>query len=167
MVHIGLSQAATVRVGRALGARDGIGLARAGAMALVVSGGFVAVTITMFLVIPEPLLGIFVEPDDPDRATVIAIGVTLLAMAALFQCADAAQVMALGLLRGVQDTSVPMVLAAISYWGIGAPASLLLGFALGWGGVGVWAGLVIGLGCAGLALMHRFWGLRRWERMLA
>ncbi|MGJ8618427.1 MAG: MATE family efflux transporter, partial [Sulfitobacter sp.] len=69
------------------------------------------------------------------------------------------QVIALGLLRGVQDTRVPMVLAAISYWGIGVPCSYLLGFILGFGGIGVWGGLVIGLGIAAVLLNARFWGV--------
>ena len=78
-------------------------------------------------------------------------------MAALFQLFDAMQVMALGLLRGVQDTRVPMWLAAFSYWCVGIPASYLLAFKLGFGGVGLWLGLVVGLALAGALLMVRFW----------
>ena len=85
-----------------------------------------------------------------------AIGVTLLALAAMFQMADAAQVMALGLLRGIKDTRVPMWAAAISYWGIGIPVSYALGFVLGWGGVGVWLGLSAGLAFASGSMMIRF-----------
>ena len=65
--------------------------------------------------------------------------------------------MALGLLRGVQDTGVPMVMATLSYWGAGIPVSYLLGFKLGMGGVGIWLGLAVGLACAGALLMSRFW----------
>ena len=98
-----------------------------------------------------------------NRAAVIALGSALLAAAALFQLADAGQVMALGLLRGVQDTRVPMVIAAISYWLVGVPLSYVFGFVLGWGGVGVWLGLAVGLAGAGGFMMHRFWAraLRR------
>jgi MATE family multidrug resistance protein len=80
-----------------------------------------------------------------------------LSLAALFQIVDALQVMALGLLRGVQDTGVPMVLAAISYWVIGLPAGYVLGFPLGLGAAGVWLGLVVGLGLAAVTLLWRFW----------
>ena len=83
----------------------------------------------------------------------------LLALAALFQLADAMQVMALGLLRGLQDTRVPMWLAAVSYWVIGIPCSYVLAFPLGYGGVGLWLGLVVGLVAAGGSLMVRFWML--------
>ena len=97
------------------------------------------------------------NPSDPDRAGVIAAGTGLLAAAALFQLVDAGQVMALGLLRGVQDTRVPMVIAALSYWAIGVPASYGLGFGLGLGGVGVWLGLAAGLACAAVFMQARFW----------
>ncbi|MFT7310599.1 MAG: MATE family multidrug resistance protein [Paracoccaceae bacterium] len=65
--------------------------------------------------------------------------------------------MALGLLRGVQDTRQPMILAAISYWGVGFPSSYILGFVLDWQARGVWLGLVAGLGVAALLLLYRFW----------
>jgi MATE family multidrug resistance protein len=78
-------------------------------------------------------------------------------VAAIFQLADAAQVMALGLLRGVQDTRVPMVYAVISYWGVGVPCAYLAGFPLGLGAEGIWWGLVVGLVLAGGLMMTRFW----------
>ena len=124
---------------------------------------FSAATVVLFLTIPEFLTGLFVDPADPDRPAIIAIGVTLLAVAALFQLVDGAQVIALGLLRGVQDTRVPMYYAAFSYWVVGIPASYVLGFTLGLEGVGIWLGLVIGLAFAAVLLMARFWttGLQR------
>ena len=106
---------------------------------------------------PEPLISVFMDGDDPQRGAILAIGTTLLALAALFQLVDGAQAVALGLLRGVQDTTVPMFVAVIAYWAIGIPACYVLGFVLGWGGVGVWLGLVAGLACAGIFLMLRFW----------
>ncbi|NNF70668.1 MAG: MATE family efflux transporter, partial [Rhodobacteraceae bacterium] len=87
---------------------------------------------------------------------IIPVAVTLLAMAALFQFVDAAQVMTLGMLRGMQDTQAPMVIAAVSYWLIGAPASYALAFWAGLGAPGVWLGLVVGLACAGILLSWRF-----------
>jgi MATE family multidrug resistance protein len=158
MVHLGLSNAATVRAGRALGQRDLQGL-RQGAIAVMILSVVVAVlTIVLFLSIPELLLGAFISPGDPAREAVIALGVPLLAAAAAFQLADGAQVLALGLLRGVQDTRVPMVIAAVSYWVIGVPISYGLGFVLDWQGPGVWIGLTVGLFIASALLMGRFWG---------
>ena len=70
---------------------------------------------------------------------------------------DAMQVIGLGLLRGVQDTRVPMILAAISYWVVGMPVAYGLAFVLGLGPAGLWLGLVVGLSFAAVLLMRRFW----------
>ncbi len=157
MVHLGLSNAATVRAGRALGAGDGPGLRRGAKVAVFLSLAVALATMALYLLAPAQMMGLFLAPGDPERTAVILIGVGLLAVAALFQLADAAQVMAVGLLRGIQDTRVPMIIAALSYWGIGIPASWLLGIQLGFGGEGIWAGLVLGLTLAGLFLSLRFW----------
>jgi MATE family multidrug resistance protein len=152
-----LSNAATVRAVRALGRKDLDHLARGGIASIVLSVLFSTVTVVLFLVMPEALIGAFIDPGDPDRPQIIAVGVTLLAVAAAFQLVDGLQVMALGLLRGVQDARIPMILAAVSYWVVGLPASYYLGFSLGLDGVGVWSGLVVGLALAATALLWRFW----------
>ena len=110
----------------------------------------------MSVLFPAPLLGFFLAPDDPDRIVIIATGVALLGMAALFQVVDGAQIMALGLLRGVKDSRAPMLIATLSYWGVGAPCAYVFGFVLGWEGPGVWFGLVMGLSLAAVLLMLRF-----------
>ena len=157
MIHLGLSNTATIRAGRAIGRGDAQGL-RDGALVVTALSGLAAlVTIAIIVAIPGPLIGLFVDPADPDRPRVIEIGTVLLYAAALFQLVDAAQVMALGLLRGVQDTRVPMIYAAISYWLIGVPCSYVLGFVLGWEGPGIWLGLAAGLAAASVFMMTRFW----------
>ena len=157
MVHLGLSQAATVRAGHDLGHKDGRSLRDGAVVVTCMSVLFAGVAIAMYLTIPEFLLGLFLDPLDPDRPEIIIAGVALLAVAALFQLVDGAQVIALGLLRGLQDTQAPMIIATFSYWIIGMPASYVMGFWLGWGGIGVWMGLVVGLTCAAILLMARFW----------
>jgi MATE family multidrug resistance protein len=158
MVHIGFSQAATVRAGRALGRRDELSLRRGGLTAIGMSAVFAVVTSIVFLSMPETLVSLFIDPDEPARATLLQLGASFIMVAALFQLVDGLQVLALGLLRGVQDTTVPMVMATISYWGVGLPASDVLAFTLGLGGVGLWLGLVIGLAVASVLLLWRFWG---------
>ncbi len=157
MVHLGLSNVATIRAGNALGRRDRAHLEKGAitvtGMSLVVS----VLTIILFLTCAEPLISLFMEFDDPQRPEILLIGTGLLAMAALFQLVDGAQVIALGLLRGLQDAKVPMVMAALSYWAIGIPASYYFGFVQGMEGIGVWLGLVLGLACAAVLLMSRFW----------
>ncbi|MEX0327330.1 MAG: MATE family efflux transporter [Ruegeria sp.] len=157
MVHLGLSNAATIRAGNALGRRDRAHLEKGAiavtAMSLVMS----VLTIILFLTCAEPLISLFMEANDPQRGQILAIGTGLLAMAALFQLVDGAQVIALGLLRGLQDAKVPMVMAALSYWIVGIPTSYYFGFVYGMEGIGVWLGLVLGLACAAVLLMARFW----------
>lgn len=158
MVHLGLSSVATVRAGNAFGRGDRQHMKRGAVVVIAMSLGMAAIAMAAFLLFPEALLSLFMDADNPKRSEILAIGTGLLAMAALFQLVDGAQVIALGLLRGVQDTTVPMLIAALAYWGVGIPASYVLGFVLGMGGVGIWLGLVLGLGCAGVLLMARFWG---------
>ncbi len=158
MVHLGLSNAATVRAGNAMGKRDADHMARGAKVAIAMSLGASLIAVALFLGFPEALLSLFLNPDEPNRAAILGIGVSLVFMAALFQFVDAAQIMALGLLRGVKDTQAPMIIAAISYWLIGVPCGYIFGFIFDWQGVGVWLGLVTGLTAAAILLMWRFWG---------
>lgn len=157
VVHLGLSNAATVRAGRAIGRQDMVRLKRGGVMVTAMSLGFGFIIVAIFLAWPEALIGVFIDSTDPARDQIIAVGVALLMMAALFQIADAIQVIALGLLRGAQDTRMPMIFAWISYWVIGLPASYVMGFVWDYGAVGVWMGLVFGLSVAAVLLNVRFW----------
>ncbi|HCQ64812.1 MAG TPA: MATE family efflux transporter [Rhodobacteraceae bacterium] len=157
MVPLGLSNAATVRAGRAFGRGDPEAL-RAGARAAFSLGvGWAVLAAVLFLVLPEFLVSLYIAPDEPLRAEIVALGRALLLMAAVFQLADATQVNAIALLRGIQDTRAPMWIAAASYWLIGAPAAWGLGIGLGFGAVGIWIGLVTGLSAAAVALTTRFW----------
>ncbi|MCX7888720.1 MAG: MATE family efflux transporter [Rhodobacteraceae bacterium] len=157
MVHLGLSNAATVRIGRAHGERDAEAMRDVALTATALSLAVVAAVVVMFLAVPEAIIGLFVRPDEARVDAIVDFGVRLLAVAALFQVFDAMQVMALGFLRGVQDTRVPFWLAAVSYWLVGVPASYVLAFPLGLGGIGLWLGLVVGLAAAAVTLMWRFW----------
>lgn len=156
-VHLGLSNAATVRAGQAFGRGDHAGLRDGAGVAIALSFLLAVIFTLLFVAIPGPLLRLFLNPGDPLAPEIVAFGTRLLAAAALFQLADAMQVMALGLLRGIQDTQRPLLIAALSYWGLGVPASYLLAFPAGFGGLGLWSGLVIGLSCAAVLMMARFW----------
>ena len=157
MVHLGLSNAATIRTGHAFGGGDARGLSDGARVVIGISAVFALVVIVTFLATPRPLIALFLDPKAPEAAQIMAFGVTLMAISALFQLADAMQVIALGLLRGIHDTRVPMIAAAISYWGVGMPAAYALAFWAGLGGVGLWLGLTLGLACAAVTLMWRFW----------
>lgn len=157
MAHLGLSNAATVRAGRAHGAGDRIALRDGAKAAIGLSVMIGLFNIVIMLTFSSQIIGLFLDMGKAESAEILAYGVMLLMFAALFQMTDAMQVMALGLLRGMHDTKVPMIMAAVSYWGIGMPAGYVLGFPLGWGGGGLWLGLVIGLTVAAISMMWRFW----------
>ncbi|MBE2277405.1 MAG: MATE family efflux transporter [Rhodobacteraceae bacterium] len=157
MIHVGLSSAATIRVAGFQGTGDARALRDGALVAWGLSVVVAVVVVVLFLVFPRQIVGLFLDRSNPESAAILDFGVTLLFMAAMFQLVDSMQAMALGLLRGLQDTRTPMWFAAISYWVIGIPCSYVLAFQLDLGGVGLWAGLVIGLACAGASLMLRFW----------
>jgi len=159
MIHLGLSNAATVRAGNALGRKDPDHLMRGAKLVIVMSILVALLTIVVFVSVPEPLISVFLDKDEPDRAEIMKIGALLLLMAGIFQLVDAAQVMALGLLRGLRDTKVPLSFAVFSYWVIGVPCSYLLGFVFQFEGAGVWGGLVIGLAVAAILMTERFFRL--------
>ena len=159
MVPMGFGQAATVRIGRAYGAQDHEGIKRAGWVAFVAGTGFMALTALLMLLAPHHLIGAFIDINDPANAGVISLAVSFLAFAALFQIFDGGQAVASGMLRGLHDTTVPMIYAAIAYWGIGLPLSVGFGFWLDMKGKGIWLGLVCGLAAAAILLMSRW--LRR------
>ena len=161
MLHVGLSSAATIRIARFDGQGARGALRQAAVVAVAMSLAVALVSVAVFVTFPEPIIALFLDLSKPESAAIIAYGSVLLLVAALFQLADGLQVMALGLLRGVQDTRVPLVLAAVSYWLIGIPCSYVLAFPMGYGGVGLWLGLVVGLFCAAASLMWRFWRLQR------
>ncbi len=167
MLHLGMSNAATIRAGQAKGLGDAK-LMRDGAIAVTAVSFVIAViAVAVFVLFPRQLVGLYLDSSDPETPVLIGIATGLMFYAALFQLTDAMQVIGLGLLRGVQDTRVPMIIAAISYWLVGMPIAYGLAFVAGLGPAGLWLGLVAGLTVAAILLMRRFWrGLARgdWTR---
>jgi MATE family multidrug resistance protein len=148
MVPLGVSSAGAVRVGHALGRRDVAGAARAGWTALVLGAGFMACTALLFVLVPRLLIGAFTRDER-----VIALGATLLAVAAIFQLFDGIQGVATGILRGLGDTRTPMVWNLVGHWFVGLPSGYALCFVAGYGVVGLWWGLTMGLTICGVTLL--------------
>jgi len=155
MVPWGLSQAVTVRVGLFLGRRDSTGIARAGWTAWALGVGFMGVMAILIWSIPRELITLFLD-DTPANAPVIALGVTFLGIAAIFQVVDGAQVVGAGMLRGLHDTRVPMIFTFVGYWAIGIGVGAWLAFARGWQGQGIWIGLAIGLAIVAVLMIWRW-----------
>ena len=164
MIPMGIGQAATVRVGRAFGSGDMAGLSRAGWTAFVMGVSFMAMTAVLMIVAPRALIFAFIDTAAPENLPVVELAITFLALAALFQIVDGAQAVGAGMLRGLQDTTIPMIYAAMGYWGVGLPLGVILAFPLGYKGVGIWIGLSAGLAVVAVLLLTRW--LRR-ERLIA
>ncbi len=156
MVPLGFGQVATVRVGRAYGARDAKGLYYAGWSAYMLGIGFMALMALLMTIMPNFFIGAFLNLHDPVNVDVIPLAASFLILAAVFQIFDGGQVVAAGMLRGLQDTRIPMFLALLGYWGIGLPLGAALAFWADWKGMGVWVGLAAGLAMVAV-LMTRRW----------
>ncbi|MEQ5788386.1 MATE family efflux transporter [Erythrobacter sp. NFXS35] len=161
-VPFGVGQAAAIRVGYFYGARDPVGVKRAGWVAIAIGTGFMSLTALAMVLVPELLLTIYVDPSDPANAALVVFALQYLVLAAIFQLADGVQAVAAGALRGLQDTRVPMWIAIFSYWVPGIGTAIGLGFFTPLEGTGVWIGLATGLFFAALLLIVRW--LRR-ERL--
>lgn len=161
MVPNGIGQAATVRVGRAFGAGDRPGLRRAGAIAILLGFGFMSLCALAQVTLPRPLIGLFLDLDAPGNAEVIPYAITFIGLAALFAMADGVQSVALGALRGLQDTRVPMLIALVGYWIVGIPVGIGLAWDLGLAGAGIWLGFCAGLSVVATMLVLRWLSLSR------
>jgi MATE family multidrug resistance protein len=158
MVPLGLGQAATVRVGLALGRGDAAGITRAGWTAWVIGAGFMAAMALVMWSVPRQLVTLFLQ-DIPANAVAIALAVSFLRVAAAFQLVDGAQVIGAGMLRGLHDTRWPLIFAFVGYWIVGLGIGAWLAFAADWNGVGIWVGLASGLAAVAVLMLGR-WLLR-------
>lgn len=159
MIPLGLAQAGTVRVGVAHGRDDHLGVVRASWAVLVIAAVIAVAGGLLFALVPTELASIFLDKAGKDSAAVLAIAGPFVVIAGIFQLVDGLQAIAAGLLRGLKDTRIPMILALISYWPIGFLCAWFFAFPAGFGGVGVWFGFVSGLGAAAILLNWRFYRL--------
>jgi len=153
MVPLGVSAAAAVSVGHAVGADDPERARRAGWLALGLGTSFMLLAALVFLLFPRPLIELYTH--DPQ---VLAVGPSLLWLAAAFQIFDGIQTVSTGALRGLGETRVPMFANLVGYWIMGLPLGLTLCFVLHWGIYGLWIGLTLAL------VVIAFTLLRRWHR---
>src|SRR5262249_50049632 len=156
MVPFGIAQAATVRVGHAVGRGDSLGVRRAGWVAITLGTAFMGAMAILLYATRFDLPALFLDPAKAEGPDVVALAATLLIFAALFQMADGFQAVAMGSLRGMNDVRIPMLLGALSYWVIGFTLAVVLAFPLGLAAVGIWIGLSVGLACAAALLGARF-----------
>ncbi|MBX2806617.1 MAG: MATE family efflux transporter, partial [Hyphomicrobiales bacterium] len=156
MIPLGLSHAATVRVALARGRRSSGDIRRAGWVAIAMGTGFMGLSAIVFWLAPETLIGFFLDSARPENHAAISLAVSYLAIAALFQIFDGAQVVSSSVLRGLNDTMTPMIIGIAGYWGVGLSLAYGLAFVFDLRGVGVWVGLAAGLASAALIFSLRF-----------
>lgn len=161
MLASGISAAATVRVGFTLGQRRYGDLRRVGRVLFVLVCALMGSCAAIFMLGRELLPALYI--DDAD---VITLAAQLLVVAGLFQLSDGVQVVGLGALRGLGDVKVPTVITFVAYWLFALPAAWVLGFRFGFGAVGVWCGLLLGLSIAALTLSARYFQLARRQQRL-
>ena len=156
MVPLGLANVATIRSGNAVGRKDINGLNAAVKAALGVAIACGITFMSVYILWPDFLIGLFLEESEPNKVEILAYGVGLLGLAAAFQVVDSIQVVLMGVLRGLKDTRVPMYYAIVCYWGFGVPVAYVFGNVLGYGGRGIWGGLTLGLLLASIVFYVRY-----------
>ena len=156
MVALGTAMAGSIRVGQHIGGRRPRAMRHAVIGTYLLSTGFMLCCAVIFVVAPRALIGVYTPHEN-----IIDLGAQLLLIAAAFQLFDGAQVAGMSVLRGAAETRGPMYVAAIGYWGVGLPIAYLFAFRYGWGPLGVWTGLSIGLAAVAVLLLERvrrvFW----------
>ena len=150
MVPLGVSSATSVLVGRAVGAGDAKAARRASLAGVFAGVAFMLTSACVLTLVP----GVLAHAYTSDAA-VVALAVTLIPIAAVFQVFDGVQVVSIGILRGLGDTRTPLVVNLIGYWGFALPLSLFLCYRMGLGPRGLWWGFVGGLGVVALILVVR------------
>lgn len=148
---LGIGNAGSVRVGWAVGALDTPRARRSGLVAFASGAGFMALCALFYATMAPQLAGLMGAPLE-----VRPLVVPLLMVCAVFQLSDGVQGVGAGVLRGAGETRFTFVANMVGHYLVGLPVALLLGFVLGWGVVGIWWGLCLGLTCVALALLWRF-----------
>lgn len=161
MIPYGISQAATVRVGYYTGAGDPTGARRAGFIAILLACIWMVFTGALMVLAPHDLIGLYIDITNPANAGALAVALIIIPIGALFQVVDGLQTAAIGALRGLKDTHLPMVICFIGYWVIGFGSSFILTFPLDMGPHGIWLGIFVGLAASGILLTIRYQVLSR------
>ncbi|PYT70502.1 MAG: MATE family efflux transporter [Acidobacteria bacterium] len=148
MVPLGISSAAAVRVGHAIGRGRPDSAGDAGYTAILLGAGFMTLAAVALLVFPRWIARMY-TPDE----TVIRSTSLLLIAGAAFQLFDGIQTVATGALRGAGETRTPMICHFTAYWVIGLPLGAWLCFGRDWGALGIWSGLSLALILIGIVLL--------------
>ncbi|MEX0808914.1 MAG: MATE family efflux transporter [Dongiaceae bacterium] len=156
MIPWAMSQAVSVRVSYGVGWRDPVAARRAGFVAIRIGVVYMAAMALLIWLFPQTFISLFIDEDDPQRLAVESLGFQLLLIAAVFQVVDGTQIIAMGALRGLQDTHIPFFIGTVGYWLTGLGSGYVFAFVFDWGAVGLWWGVAMGLAAAAILLTWRF-----------
>jgi multidrug resistance protein, MATE family len=156
MIPLGMSFAATARVGQWLGQRNLSGIKRSGYLSIVMGCLFTIFIAIAMLLFPKLIVSLYLDLNDPANTPILTLALPMLTVATLSQVLDAVQKITYGVLQGVQDTRIPMLLSIPAFWGVGLAGGYVLGFVVGWGGTGLWLGQSLGVAIAAILFLLRF-----------
>ena len=159
MIPLGMSYAATARVGQWLGRKDLPGIKRAGYISIGMGLIVMSLLAIAMLLFPRFIVGIYLDINDPANERLISLALPMLTIASIAQILDAAQKITYGALQGLQDTRIPVFLNISAFWLIGLPTGYFLGFHFGLDGIGLWLGQSLGVAIAAILFLIRF----RWQ----
>ncbi len=161
MLPLGVSYSTTIRVGQWLGKNDIPAVRRSAFVGMVLGGGIMAISAFVLIVFPKLVIGLYVDLSLPANQALVPIATGMLTVGAIAQILDGVQTTVAGALRGLQDTTVPMVLSFVGFWMVGLSFGYWLAFGVGLGGVGLWMGQSIGIATASALFVSRFfWVLK-------
>jgi MATE family multidrug resistance protein len=158
-VSIGISYAITMRVGQLRGQNNLSGASRAGFVCIALVTPFVSIVALIFLLFPDYIVAMYLDTSNLDNIEIVKTAISFLAVGAIVQIFYSIQTIAAGALIGLKDTKVPVLITMLAYWVIGLGGGYLMAFILGWGAIGLWLGLVLGLMVGAMLLTWRFYFL--------
>ncbi|MBD2459404.1 MATE family efflux transporter [Nostoc sp. FACHB-87] len=162
---LGISLATTVRVGQLAGEENLQGVRLAGYVGIALGALSMAIAALIFWSVPKLIVSLYLDTHNSDNQDVVNLAIKLLAVAAIFQIVDGIQVTASGALRGLKDTRIPLLIGIFAYWCVGLLMGYALGIGFGYGTIGLWWGLAIGLASAAIVLSWRFRIMSsKWEK---
>ncbi|WP_342597423.1 MATE family efflux transporter [Cyanobacterium aponinum UTEX 3222] len=159
MVPLGMSFAATARVGKWFGQNNMVGIRQAGLVGIVLGTLWTTVIVVVLLVFPQQIVGLYIDVLKPENEPIVSLAVSILRVGAIAHIFDGVQKIAYGALQGLQDTRVPMILSFLFYWCIGLTCGYWLAFGWNLDVIGLWLGLLIAVAVASVVFVWRFQAL--------
>ncbi|MEM8675080.1 MAG: MATE family efflux transporter [Cyanobacteria bacterium P01_G01_bin.67] len=156
MIPLGMSYAATARVGQWLGLNNLPGIKRAGYVGIGMGLTVMLLLAIAMLLFPRSIVAIYLDLNDPANTQIVSLALPMLAIASVAQILDAVQKIAYGALQGIQDTRIPVLLNILAFWVIGLTSGYVLGFYFDLGGIGLWLGQSVGVAVAAILFLLRF-----------